>query len=168
MGEELPSGGESVAGPDAGWPAPASVLPGRHRRHRSPARTHVLKVLYDDDERSTVAQAAELAGLRLSSFVAAAALRVAQRQLAEPGVHGRVPGADRDATWSPAEDRDVLAELIQARLALRRYGVDVNQLVAALQRGQQHPVELAAAARAADRAVARVDAAAAAVARRLA
>lgn len=39
----------------------------------------MLKVLYDDQERRTDGQAAELAGLRSSSFVAAAALRSAQR-----------------------------------------------------------------------------------------
>lgn len=166
VGERLARGAESVDGQDAGLSVQPPVAPGRHRRHRSPARTHVVKVLYDDEERAAVEQAAELAGLRPSSFVAAAALRSAQHHLQEPELcRGSVAGGA--AVWSPAEDRDVLAELIQARLALRRYGVNLNQAVAALHRGQHHPLELASAVRAADRAVVRVDAAAAAVARRL-
>ena len=164
--ESTPSGGSAPA-QDAAAQSHRSVLPGRHRRHRFPARAHVVKVLYDDEERGTVAQAAELAGLRPSSFVAAAALRMAQRQLAPPSADSSAPAAG-EAGWLPAEDRDVLTELIQARLELRRYGTNVNQAVAALNSGQYSALQLAAAARAADRAVARVDAAAAAVARRLA
>lgn len=165
MGEESTRSGVVGYGQDAEAQAPQPVQLGRHRRHRFPARTHVVKVLYDDEERGTVAQAAELAGLRPSGFVAAAALRMAQRQL-EPIADSAVTAAG-EAGWSPAEDRDVLAELIRARLELRRYGTNVNQAVAALHRRQRSPLELAAAVQAADRAVAQVDAAAAAVARRL-
>ena len=50
---------------------------GRHRPHRFPARGHVVKVLYSEEERDTVERAAEVAGLRPSSCVATAALRMA-------------------------------------------------------------------------------------------
>lgn len=43
---------------------------GRHRRHQSPARDHVVKVLYAPAERAAVEQAAGLAALRPSSYVA--------------------------------------------------------------------------------------------------
>ena len=58
-------------------------------------------------------------------------------------------------------------ELIQARLALRRYGVNVNQAVASLNSGGQAPVWLEQVGAGSDRAVARVDEATAALTRRL-
>ena len=61
----------------------------------------------------------------------------------------------------------MLEELVQARLALRRYGVNVNQAVAALNSGGQVPVWLEQAVAGSDRAVARVDAATAVLTRRL-
>ncbi len=64
------------------------------------------------------------------------------------------------------EDQELLAELIQARLALRRFGVNLNQAVAAINSGAPVPVWLEQAVAGGDRAVARVDEAAAAVARR--
>lgn len=164
--ESTPSGGSAPA-QDAAAQSHRPVLLGRHRRHRFPARAHVVKVLYDDDERATVTRAAELAGLRPSGFVAAAALRMAQRQIEQPSADSPAATAG-EAGWFPAENRDVLTELLQARLELRRYGTNINQAVAALHSDRYSALQLAAATRAADRAVARVDAAAAAVARRLA
>jgi uncharacterized protein (DUF1778 family) len=148
----------------------AAVKLGRHRAHRFPARGHVVKVLYSVEERDIVERAAEVAGLRPSSYVAAAALRMAQ------GVLQPREGAGQDGAteaqlvvvaWSDREDRELLAELIQARLALRRYGVNVNQAAAVLNSGGTAPVWLEQAIAGGDRAVARVDAAAAALARRL-
>ena len=69
--------------------------------------------------------------------------------------------------WSDGENKAVLEELVQARLALRRYGVNVNQAVAALNSGGQATVWLEQAVAGSDRAVARVDAATAALTRRL-
>ena len=69
--------------------------------------------------------------------------------------------------WSAGQNRQLLEELIQARLALRRYGVNVNQAVAALNSGGQAPVWLAQAVAGSDRAVARVDEATVAPTRRL-
>ena len=59
--------------------------------------------------------------------------------------------------WSAGENQQLLVELIQARLALRRYGVNVNQAVASLNSGGQAPVWLEQAVAGSDRAVARVD-----------
>ncbi len=157
---------EGVDGPET---AGGAVVPGRHRRHTFPARSHAVKVLYGEQERATVELAAELAGLRPSSYVAAVALLMAQRVVADGEGQeqaGRAPG--RPAVVSAREDRELLTELIQARLALGRYGVNVNQAAAVLNRGGDVPVWLEQAVAGGDRAVARVDDAAAAVARRLA
>jgi hypothetical protein len=72
------------------------------------------------------------------------------------------------AQRTPHQDRQLLAELIQARLALRRYAVNVNQIAAALNSGGTAPVWLDRAVAGANRAVAAVDAAAQSVFRRLA
>ncbi len=108
---------------------------GRYRRHALPARRHPVKVLYGEQERATVELAAELAGLLPSSYVAAAALLMAQgvvKDSDDAGPAGRVQG--RPVVASAWEDRELLTELIQARLALRRYGVNVNQAAAVLNR----------------------------------
>ena len=152
-------GGDSGDGP---------VL-GRHRRHQSPARDHVVKVLYAPAERAAVEQAAGLAGLRPSSYVAWAAVAMAEQVLgqASRGPGGGSAGA-AERVRSVGGDRELLAELIQARLALRRYGVNVNQAAAVLNSGGQVPVWLEQAVAGGERAVARVDAAATALIRRLA
>jgi hypothetical protein len=143
---------------------------GRHRRHRFPAREHALKVLYGDDELATVRQAAALSGLRPSSYVAAAALAMA-RQVAVDGPDAAAvsesPGR-ASAALTPTQDRELLAELMRSRVAVRRFGTNVNQAVAALHSGQEPPVWLEQAVAGCERAVARLDEAAAAVARRLA
>ncbi len=125
-----------VEGEPAGGERGAFV---RDRAHRFPGRRNALKVLYDDVEVASVRVAAQLAGLTPTGYVAAAGLT-----LSGAGV-------------SPATsvDRALLAELLQARTALRRYGVNLNQAVAALKSGAGAPVWLLQAvsgcARAADR-----------------
>ena len=128
-----------------------------------------------------VGRAAELTGLRPSGFVAAAALLLARGLLAKgsgaPPVGEAEPppsvvppvlgGRPVVVAWSVGKDQAVLEELVQARLALRRYGVNVNQAVAALNSGGQAPVWLEQAVAGSDRAVARVDAATAVLTRRL-
>ena len=149
----------------------AAVLLGRHRPHLFPARGHVVKVLYSEEERDTVERAAEAAGLRPSSYVATAALRMAQGVLKpheDAGQDDATEARQVVVAWPDREDRELLAELIQARLALRRYGVNVNQAAAVLNSGGDAPVWLEQAIAGGDRAVARVDSAAAALARRLA
>ena len=61
---------EQAAEPVVTPVAVAAVAAGRHRRHRFPARGHVVKVLYGEEERAAVQVAAELAGLRPSGYVA--------------------------------------------------------------------------------------------------
>lgn len=154
----------------------------RHRQHVFPGRGLVIKARYTEDEQAAVAQAAELTGLRPAGFVAAAALLLARSLTgAEPGeleapVAEDAGEVDRApvlggrpvlVAWSAGQDRELLEELVQTRLALRRYGVNVNQAVAALNSGGQAPVWLEQAVAGSDRAVARVDEAAAALTRRL-
>lgn len=165
-------GRDLAAAVPVGRPVAEPAAPGRHRQHRFPARPHALKVLYGDDEHAMIGHAAEIAGLRPSSYVAMAALAMAEQVQGER--HGEQSGEPtsaaerrRHAALTPHQDRELLAELIQARLALRRYAVNVNQIAAALNSGGQAPVWLPAAIAGADRAVARLDTAAQALARRL-
>jgi hypothetical protein len=123
----------------------------RHREHRFPGRELVVKVRYDQQEHAAVSAAAERATLTVSGFVAGAAL-------ASTGV-GALP--------SQSVDRELLGELLAIRTALRRYAVNVNQAVAALNSGGPAPVWLERAIAGADRAVARVDEATVRVSQRL-
>jgi hypothetical protein len=113
----------------------------RHRRHRFPARTESVRARYDRDELAVVAAAAARAGMTPSGYVAATALAVASGS--------RPPDA--------SGDRELLAELVQARLSVRRYAVNVNQGIAALHSGAGAPVWLQRAAAGCDRAVDRLD-----------
>ncbi len=113
----------------------------RHRRHRFPARTESVRARYDRDKIAVVAAAAARAGMTASGYVAATALTIA--------TGSRPPDA--------SGDRELLAELLQARLAVRRYAVNVNQGIAALHSGAGAPVWLQRAAAGCDRAVDRLD-----------
>jgi ribulose 1,5-bisphosphate synthetase/thiazole synthase len=149
----------------------SAALGGRHRQHRFPAREHTVKARYDSQELAVVQQAAGAAGMRMGGYVASAALRMAQQLLERDSTAtaGIAPaGTGRPAVVTDREDQVMLAELIQARLALRRYGVNLNQAALVLNSGGQAPVWLLQAVAGGDRAVARVDQAAAALARRLA
>lgn len=174
--------GEVEVGP-AGVPS-ARRASGRHRQHVFPGRGLAMKVLYADEERAAVGAAAELTGLRPSGFVAAAALLVARGlvRIAQPPADGDAALAPAEGAplgevlaeqvtvtvaWSAGGDRELLAELIQARLALRRYGVNVNQVAAVLNSGEHAPVWLEQAVAGSNRAVARVDEATLALIRRL-
>ena len=123
----------------------------RDRQHRYPGRKNALKVLYDDVEVAAVRSAAEVAGLTPTGFVAAAGLTLA------------------GAALPPAlsADRQLLAELLQTRTALSRYGSNLNQAVAALHSGAGAPVWLLQAVAGCARAADGVDALTAALARRL-
>jgi hypothetical protein len=125
---------------------------GRHRLHRFPGRAHAMKVLYGDDEVVAVHRAAAEAGLRPSSYVAAAALAAAT--------------GEKPPTGS-MHDRQALAELMRLRTAVRQYGINLNQIAAALNSGRGAPVWLEQAVAGGDRAVAQIDEAAQIVARRL-
>ena len=130
-----------------------------------------MKVRYDGSELAVVQQAAGVAGLRPCGYVATAALTMARQLLGnDPGLAGggEPVGSGRPRVVGEGEDQVLLAELIQARLALRRYGVNLNQAALVLNSGGPMPVWLEQAVAGGDRAVARVDEAAAALARRLA
>jgi hypothetical protein len=111
----------------------------RDRTHKFPGRRNAIKVLYDDVEVISVRAAAQAAGLTPTGFVASAGLTVAGAGVAPV----------------TSANRALLAELLQARTALRRYGVNLNQAVAALNSGAGAPVWLLQAvsgcARASDR-----------------
>ena len=123
----------------------------RDRQHRFPGRKNALKVLYDDDEVAAVRAAADSAGLTPTGFVAAAGLTLA--------------GAGLPPVLTA--DRQLLAELLQTRTALSRYGSNLNQAVAALHSGAGAPVWLLQAVAGCARAADGVDALTAALARRL-
>ena len=95
--------------------------------------------------------AAQLAGLTPTGFVAAAGLTLAGSGVAP----------------ATSADRALLAELLQARTALGRYGVNLNQAVAALNSGAGSPVWLLQAVGGCVRASERMDQATVTLARRL-
>ncbi len=123
----------------------------RHRRHRFPARTRVVKARYDDLEYAALAAAAERARLTPSGFLAGAGLAA----------------AGRSSTPSQSVDRELLAELLSLRAAIRRYAVNVNQAVVLMHSTGETPVWLSRAVAGAHRAVVSADAATQRVARRL-
>jgi len=119
----------------------------RHRAHRFPGRRFEVKALFDDSEATAVRAAAALAGLTPSGYVATAAVSAARP-------------ATNAAVGSPVVvgDRAVLAELLAARTAVRRYAVNVNQAVVLLRTtGGGEPVWLRSAAAGCDRAVQHLD-----------
>ena len=115
----------------------------RHRRHHFPARDRVVKVRYDDREHAELAAPADRAGLTVAGFRVGAGRAVA----------GQGPAP------SQAADRELLAELLRLRLAIRRSAVNVNQAVAALHSTGDAPVWLSRAVAAAHQAVLSADAA---------
>lgn len=135
---------QAASGPVADRPgesSPAGRVMVRHRPHRFPGRDRVVKVRYDEQEHSALAEAAARAGLTPSGFLAAAGLSVATGQ--------RPP--------APTVDREVLSELVALRAAITRYGVLVNQALAAWHSTGSAPVWLQQAMHGAHRAVRRVD-----------
>jgi uncharacterized protein (DUF1778 family) len=121
---------------------------GRDRRHLTPRRPRQVKIRYTDDEYATLADAARLAGLTATGYAAEAALAAATNA---------VPPST--APW-----RVVLAELMAARGQVRRFGSNVNQAARALNALGEAPDWLDRAVEVTERAVTRLDEAAAAVA----
>jgi hypothetical protein len=127
-------GGDRQDGREDGRPADGAVgeglvyaasAGGRHRVHRFPGRSKALKVLYDEAEFAAIERAARSAGLRPSGYVATAALTAAQ---------GGSVSAPREVAG-----RELLEELLRLRLEVRRYGVNVNQIAAAMNAGGTEP-----------------------------
>jgi len=121
-----------------------AALAAQHRDHRFPGRGRRITVRLAEEELAAVVLAAGRARLTPSGYVGAVALAAAR------GTVGPAPSASRQA----------LGELMAARAAVRRFGGNVNQAVAALHSTGEAPVWLGQAVEAATRAVARVDAAA--------
>ena len=144
---------EQVAADSAPETTPATPPPhsNRKRTHRAARRRRSVLVRFDEAEYAAIAAAGNRADLSPTAYVGVAALA---------GATGTEPPG------SPV--REALVELNQARTAAVRIGVAVNKLAAkALDGGEVSAAELAAAAEAASRSVARVEAAAALVHRRL-
>ena len=120
------------------------VLAARHRDHRFPGRARRVTVRLAEEELAAIELAAGRAGLTPSGYVGAVALAAAR---------GTVPPA-------PSETQAALAELMQARAQVRRFGGNVNQAVAALNATGEAPGWLAEAVELTARAVRRVDEAA--------
>lgn len=110
-----------------------------------------MKLRFSDEEFAAIAAAATAAGLTPSGYAAEAALSTAR--------HSAPPLS--------APLREALAELIDARTQVRRFGTNVNQAVAALNATGEAPEWLERAVALTSRAVARVDEAAAALTRSL-
>ena len=127
------------------------VLVVRHRQHLFPARDRVVKVRYDEQEFAALAAAAVRARLTPSGYLACAGLAAA----------GQGPAPSQSA------DRELLAELLSLRTAIRRYAVNVNQAVAALHSTGDAPSWLSQAVLGAHLAVVSADEATQRVARRL-
>ncbi len=124
---------------------------GRDRRHQQPRRGRLMMLRYDDAEFAAVLDAATRSGLTPSGYAAEVALAQA--------TESRPPEGD------PL--REVLVELMQARTQVRRFAVNVNQAVRELNSTCEPPERLGRAVELTTRAVARLDVAAQAVARRV-
>lgn len=118
--------------------------PGRARRYAK-ARDRQVKFRATAEEYALLAEAARSAGLTPSGYVAEAALAAAR------GV--------RAPSLTPV--REALVELMAARTQVRRFAVNVNQAVKALNATGEAPEWLSAAVSITDRAVERLDGAAA-------
>src|SRR4051812_5969260 len=125
--------------------------PGQDRQHGFPRRSRNLFVRCTDAEYSDIAAAAARSGLTPTGFAAEAAIAAAR------------------GTESPASEpwREALAEVMAARAQVRRFGTNVNQAVRALNATGEAPDWLDRAVGIANRAVERLDEAAAQLARRL-
>jgi hypothetical protein len=132
-------------------PVRPRVLVPRHRRHLLPGRCRQLKLRYSEREFDELSEAASRAGLTPSGYAAEAALAAARDT--------RPPVAE---PW-----RQALAEVMDARAQVRRFGSNVNQAVRELNANGEAPEWLDRAVAVTERAVARLDEAAADLARRL-
>jgi len=147
--EAAPTGGSgALPTADSGGAARGPRGPRTRRRLReSEQRVHRLTPRFSVEELEDVTVAAALEGLTPTGYVAKAAVDVAR---------GRVRP-------TPSTTADALAELLEARAQVRRFGVLVNQAVARLNATGEADGALEAAVAACTRAVGRVEEAAVAV-----
>lgn len=118
--------------------------PGRDRTHVTPGRPRAILLRYTEEEYGEVADAARCAGLTPSGFAAEAALASAS---------GRA-----GPTLRP--ERAALAELVRARVQVRKLGTNVNQAARQLNAMGEAPSWLEQAVTAATRAVTELETAA--------
>ena len=124
---------------------------GRDRRHTFPGRRRSILLRCTDDEYADLRAAAARSGLTPSGYAAEAAVAAA-----------------RESTPPAAEPwREALAEVIEARAQVRRFGTNVNQAVRALNATGEPPEWLARAVAFTASAVEQLDHAATVLARRL-
>ena len=120
------------------------VFPEQRRRGRrdDEPRTNRVNLRLGDDELAAVQAGATLAGLTPSSYAARTVVAVAMGTL----------------TPIPTTTREELAELVDARVALRRVGNNLNQIARTLNSGGDVTAEqLRAVIERVDQAVRRVD-----------
>lgn len=111
------------------------------RRRRTSGRTYRLTLKFTAAEFAPVREAAAASGLTPTGYAASGAVALARGQ-----VHPL-----------PSSMGEALRELVEARTQLRRFGVLVNQAVAALHSIGTPPASLMRAIELATRAVRRVD-----------
>lgn len=121
--------------------------PGSDRPHVTPRRLRAVLLRYTDDEYRRVADAARCAGLTPSGYAAEAALAAA--------------GGQEAPALRP--ERAALAELVRARVQVRKLGTNVNQATRQLNAVGEAPMWLEQAVTAATRAVAALETAAVAM-----
>jgi uncharacterized protein (DUF1778 family) len=124
---------------------------GRDRQHLAPARRRQLFVRCTEEEYADIAAAASAAGLTPTGYAAEAALAAARDSL-----------PPRAEPW-----REALAELMDARAQVRRFGSNVNQAVRVLNTTGESPEAMARAVAVTSEAVGQLDRAAAELVRRL-
>lgn len=128
--------------------AAAGRVRSRHREHQFPGRPHRAQPRFTDEERAAKTLAA---GLTTTGYVGAAAVAAAT---------GTTPP-------TPSLAREALAELMEARLQVRRFAVNVNQAAKAVNAGAEPPEWLDRAVALTTSAVRRVGEATDALMRRL-
>jgi len=124
---------------------------GRDRRHTFPGRQRSILLRCTDEEYTDLIAAASRSGLTPSGYAAEAAV-AATRESAPPEAE----------PW-----REALAEVMEARTQVRRFGTNVNQAVRALNATGEPPEWLARAMVFTRSALEQLDQAATVLARRL-
>ena len=114
---------------------------GSRDRPHGPRRSRRITVSYTDDEFGSLLAAAQTAGLTPTGYVADAALATARG----------------DAPPDTSPWRLAMCELMEARLQVRRVGVNINQAARILNATGEPPIWLERVASSADEAVTRLD-----------
>lgn len=128
-------------------PTTSRRTPGRDRNHLRPGRPRQMHLRYTHEEYATIVGAARDTGLTPTGYVAETALAAAN--------NAEIPST---APW-----RTALLELIEARAQVRRIGTNINQAARILNADGEQPAWLEHALAMTNKAVSRLDDAAAAV-----